>query len=257
MHLTPLINLHKHLRHSHTVINAHKQIRDLTFLEIYHPTYQRPHTWDIHQQRAQTLYTIGYTCPKRSETHIISHAVTNILENSHYATLPQIKPHRSETSFPRIYKQKNIREFDIHPYPWHIPIKRDLIYWDIYRGREVRPHFGTYIQKYMTDFILWDIHPQRLQGTYILGTIPTNILETSYPHSQTKQRPHTLGHSPSARIVLTSCNTHLTNRSQYLYSQKTTPKNLGNMITRAIYPQRAQRPHILGHIPQTDQRAHT
>lgn len=102
---------------SHTGIQQQTDQRPYILGNIPPNIYQRPHTWDIHQQRAQTLYTIGYTCPKRSETHIISHAVTNILENSHYATLPQIKPHRSETSFPRIYKQKNIREFDIHPYP--------------------------------------------------------------------------------------------------------------------------------------------
>lgn len=76
-------------KQTHILVYSNKEIRDLTFLEIYHPTYQRPHTWDIHQQRAQTLYTIGYTCPKRSGTHIISHAVTNILENSHYATPPK------------------------------------------------------------------------------------------------------------------------------------------------------------------------
>lgn len=91
----------------------------------------------------------------------------------------------------------------------------------------------------MTDFTLWDIHPQRVQGTYIRGTIPTNNLETSHPHPQTQQRPHTLGHTPSDRIVLISCNTHLTNRSEYLYPQKTTTKkaqkynNQGNISTKS------------------------
>lgn len=99
--------------------------------------------WDIYQQGAQRLFTMGHTCPKRSDTYIIGHTATNILENSHYATPPK-KKHRSETSFPGTYEHKSIRELISLTYTHE---ERPHILRHIQGQRDLRPHSGTYIQK--------------------------------------------------------------------------------------------------------------
>lgn len=110
----------------------------------------------------------------------------------------------SKTSFPGKYQHKSTREL--------VPL---------IHTHEQRPHIlghmgtnssetscsGMYAHKEMIDFIFWDIHPQRVQGTYILGTIPRDILGISHSETYTDKRsrdPPTLGHTPSDRQSLSS-----------------------------------------------------
>lgn len=127
--------------------------------------------WDIYQQGAQRLFTMGHTCPKRSDTYIIGHTATNILENSHYATPPK----KNTGQRPHSLGHMNT-EVSESSYPWHIPMKRDLTYWDIYRDREIWDlilghiprnrwqisHCGTYTHKEFKELTYGELYPQTI-----------------------------------------------------------------------------------------------